>query len=68
MDYNLTLNDQDIQALFAGIGEIPTKVGMPLGNKINGQIQNQLAALSKATPAPAVEYLVAEEPAAVAEA
>lgn len=39
--YTIRLDENDIKALGVAIGELPTKIGMPLAVKINGQMSEQ---------------------------
>lgn len=51
-DYTLTLNDQDLNILAAGIKELPWKVAQPLMEKLHGQLLPQQA---QQPPPPAPE-------------
>lgn len=41
MEYKFSLNKEEIDVLAAALGEIPLKVGMPVFEKLRGQMSNQ---------------------------
>lgn len=47
MTYEFKLSQAEMQVIFAGLGELPLKVGLNLFGKLQGEIQRQDAEKAK---------------------